>query len=120
MKTFFKLDYYLQVFVFLATIIGILIFVLFKDKSEALFFFYFIVGGSQLLSFLVRLLLKYPKDLIYKLYGWFIMPIWIGFLPAIIDISAISYLYTIVLLGAFYSPAFSLIYIVYCHKTSKL
>lgn len=120
MKTFFKLDYYLQVFVFLATIIGILIFILFKDKSEALFFFYFIVGGSQLVSFIIRLLMKYPKDLIYKLYGWFIMPIWIGFLPAILDISAMAYLYIFVLLGFFYSPILSVIYLFYCHKTSKL
>ena len=70
MKTFFKIDSILQQSVFLI-FIAFLIFNYFISKHlETIFYFYYFVGGFQLVSFLIRLFLKFKKSTFFVYSGY--------------------------------------------------
>jgi hypothetical protein len=116
MKTFTKIDYYIQL---LAVVVGFLSLInRFQDMGGLRF--YFIVGGSQLISFLIRLFLKEKKSPVYIAYGILILPIWIILLFFFLYGNTIHYpgfLVYILIFSLMYSPVMAFIYIYYCYKT---
>lgn len=119
MKTFHKIDYYVQTTVFFATIIILSFLSIKEDKLEPFFFYYWIVGGSQLISFLVRVFLDYPKSIFFHIYGIAILPIWFGFASALIDFEPGTIFLYFAFLGLFYAPFMSIFFLIYCHETYK-
>ncbi len=124
MKTFFKYDYYLQITFLIAYSIGFLINWLFNLVTNYLLYFYFIVGGIQLLSYLLRALMDYPKDWFYKVYGISILPVWTILLLICIglmkDMEIITEFCLMILVAAlFYSPILALGYVFYLYQTNS-
>ena len=120
MKTFLKLDFYLQTTVFFATIIVLKILSIKEDDMEPFFWFYWVVGGSQLISFLIRVLLDYPKSIFFHIYGIAILPIWFGFASALVDFQPGMILIIFAYLGLFYAPFLSIFYLIYSYETYKI
>ena len=120
MKTFFKYDFYFQTIIFIAYIVGWFIIEhcdLFFENYFLLF--YHLIGGVQLLSYLIRFGLKYPKNLMYILYGILIIPVWLIYLYNI-QIERVDGLpYYILFSGFFYSPLLAISYIIYTYITYK-
>jgi len=120
MKTFFKYDYYFQSIIFITYIIGWLIIKHYNLIFENYFLlFYHVIGGAQLLSYLIRLGIKYPKNLMYVLYGILIIPIWLTYLYDIQIGKVGGILFYILFLGFFYSPLLAITYIIYTYITYK-
>lgn len=92
-----------------------------------LFYFYYIVGGFQILSFFIRAFLNYKKSKSYKFYGILLIPIWITFILSMflqgknIDLGIFNQLgiifYLMLYSAFFYAPILSLIYIFDIKKT---
>lgn len=117
MKTFTKIDYFIQIF---ALVVGFLSLINgFQDMGALRF--YFIVGGSQLISFMIRLFLKEKKSPGYIAYGILILPVWIilliYFLMGPFKYPA-SLLY-LLMCSLMYSPIMAIIYIYYCYINYK-
>jgi len=74
MKTFAKYDFYIQLLILIIGIISI--FTIDNSFIEGLSF-YFIVGISQLISYIMKLFFKGEKSVLFIVYGIFIIPIWI-------------------------------------------
>jgi hypothetical protein len=124
MKTFFKYDYYLQITFLIAYSIGFLINWLFNLVTIYLLYFYFIVGGIQLISYLLRALMDYPKDWFYKVYGISILSVWTILLLICIgsmkDMEIITEFCLMILVAAlYYSPILALGYIFYLYQTNS-
>ena len=83
MKTFFKIDFYVQIVIFFGMISYLIFEYITTDFVNQIFYFYYIVGGFQILSFLVRRFLNYKKSKFYKIYGFLLIPVWITFLLSI-------------------------------------
>lgn len=114
MKTFLKIDYYLQMIVFFGYIILGFFYGRIKDDFfTVLFIFYFAVGGFQLISYLIKILMGFWTDLFIKIYGIMILPIWIFFLLNEFDIK-IEALSFIPVYGLFVSPFLAIAYLIYC------
>jgi len=114
MKTFTKIDYFVQI---LALIVGFLSIINgFQDMGALRF--YFIVGGSQLISFLIRLFLKEKKTPGYITYGIFILPVWIILLVFFLmgPFKYPAFLLYLLMSSLIYSPVMAVIYIYYCYK----
>ena len=77
MKTFFKIDFYVQIVIFFGMISYLIFEYITTDFVNQIFYFYYIVGGFQILSFLVRRFLNYKKSKFYKIYGFLLIPVWI-------------------------------------------
>lgn len=120
MKTFFKYDFYFQCIIFIAYIIGWLIIEHYDLISENYFLsFYHIIGGAQILSYLIRFGLKYPKNLMYILYGILIIPVWLIYLYDI-QIERVGGIFFYILFsGFFYSPLLAISYIIYTYINYK-
>lgn len=120
MKIFFKYDFYFQCIIFIAYIIGWLIIEHYDLISENYFLsFYHIIGGAQLLSYLIRFGLKYPKNLMYIVYGILIIPVWLIYLYDI-QIERVGGIFFYILFsGFFYSPLLAISYIIYTYITYK-
>ncbi|SFH91315.1 hypothetical protein [Halpernia frigidisoli] len=129
MKTFFKIDSIVQQSVFLI-FIAYLIFNYFIIKHlEKIFYFYYFVGGFQLVSFLIRLFLKYKKSTFFKVYGYLIVPVWTILFSMILlqgknidlgEFNKIAGLFFLLLYAAFfYSPILSIFYILDIKKVYK-
>ncbi|GAA5083739.1 hypothetical protein GCM10023210_02740 [Chryseobacterium ginsengisoli] len=118
MKTFFKYDFYFQSTIFIAYIIGWLIIKHYDLIFENYFLlFYHAIGGAQLLSYLIRLGIKYTKNWMYILYGIFIIPVWlIYFYNSQIEIVGEVFFY-ILFYGFIYSPFLAIAYIIYTYIT---
>lgn len=129
MKTFFKIDVIVQQLVF-----GIMIFYLIfsyqhNSFGDKIFYFYYVVGGFQLVSFLIRFILNYKKSLIFKIYGILLIPVWITlFLSGILqgeninlgELSKIAGIFWFLLYASFfYAPVLSVLYIFDILKTLK-
>jgi|GEM_PF-674441 len=129
MKTFFKIDVIVQQLVF-----GIMIFYLIFNYQQntfggKIFYFYYAVGGFQLVSFLIRFLLNYKKSLIFKIYGFLLLPVWITlFLSGILQgeninlgvLNKIAGIFWFLLYASFfYAPVLSVLYIFDILKTLK-
>lgn len=116
MKTFLKYDFYLQAAVLVLYILGFLFIQPLEIRQDKYFMsFYFKIGGIQLLSFLIRLMLNYPKNWLYKIYGIFILPVWLvlllfptGRIP--------DFCLMILILSLYYSPVGVLAYIYHTYQ----
>jgi cobalamin biosynthesis protein CobD/CbiB len=110
MKTFLKYDFYCQ---FFFLIVGIL-----AAIFEGIPFFYFIVGISQLISFLIRIFQKSRKSVLYIFYGVLILPVWLALLFIICfeknDIT--SYAWFVLILSFVYSPILAAFYLYECYE----
>jgi len=129
MKTFFKIDAIVQQLVF-----GIMIFYLIFSYQQntfggKIFYFYFVVGGFQLVSFLIRLILNYKKSLVFKIYGILLIPVWITIFFSVIlqgqninlgEFNKIAGIFWFLLYASFfYAPVLSILYIFDILKTLK-
>lgn len=128
MKKFLTIDFYLQISVLTFTTIYIALYSL-AGKSDLLMYFYYIIGFAQLVSFITRYFLGFNKSILYKIYGYLIMPIWtILFFAIILQGASINlgvfnqiagiFLYYLVL-SLFFSPVLSVVYIVECYLTDR-
>ena len=121
MKTFFKIDFYVQIVIFFGMISYLICEYITTDFVNQIFYFYYIVGGFQILSFLVRRFLNYKKSKFYKIYGFLLIPVWITFLLSIflqgknIDLGILNQMgvifYLMLYSAFFYAPILSMIYI---------
>ena len=116
MKTFLKIDYYLQLIIFFGYIsIGVIYGVIKNDLFSVWWMFYFVVGGFQLISYLTKLMMGFWNDLFMKIYGVLILPVWFALLLYQIDFHFDS----IVVFGAFASPFMAFFYLFYCRDKFK-
>jgi hypothetical protein len=120
MKTFAKNDFYIQFYILLTVIAFIIlgIFVL----GYAAFLFYFVVGISQLISFIIKAFQKTKKSWMYIVYGIFIMPVWISWLIVLAFNSnndVTNFFGCILIASIFYSPVLAIIYVYDCYKLYK-
>lgn len=127
MKTFFKIDFYVQIVILFGMISYLIFEYITTDRVRNIFYFYYIVGGFQILSFLVRLFLNYNKSKFYKIYGILLIPVWMTFLYLLqgktIDLGILNQLgvifYLMLYSAFFYAPILSVIYIFDIGKTLK-
>lgn len=119
MKTFLKIDYYVQITVFFGYIIFALINSLLQNGFAQVWFkFYFVVGGFQLISYLLRIIVGCWTDLFMKVYGIMILPIWLVLLLEKCYIT-IDALFIIPFYGLLTSPVMAFFYLLYCRDKSK-
>lgn len=74
MKTFAKNDFYFQLTIFVVISITVII-ALLAGNEKIIWLFYFGIGISQLVSYLIRCSYNYKKSLIFKVYSYLILPI---------------------------------------------
>jgi len=122
MKRFFKIDYYVQAF----TLISILILLPFIYTITPRYFLllYFIAGMIQLFSYVLRLTMRYRKSILFKLYGWSILPVWAalftGWYGYVQNSDFIICLCLFILIAAlFYSPVMAILYVLDCRRVYK-
>jgi hypothetical protein len=75
MKTFLKIDFYVQ---FIASILALVILLLPLDKEYndfAVFYFFYIIYGIQLISILIKMFYK-NNTVYFKIHRIFIIPVW--------------------------------------------
>lgn len=113
MKTFAKNDFYFQLTIFVIISITIIISLLIGNE-KLIWLFYFGVGISQLISYLIRCTYSYKKSLIFKIYGCLILPVFLSLILLVIsgsmdDICAIFMI--IPLFSLYYSPVLAIIYV---------
>lgn len=119
MKTFLKIDYYLQLIVLVGYLIVSFVYSLVEDKFFYMWMlFYFIVGGFQLFSYIIKLFIGFWSDLFMKIYGIMILPIWFAFLLNSFNIN-IDLISLLPFYGLFISPFFAIAYIFYCRDKSN-
>lgn len=119
MKTFLKIDYYVQITVFF----GYILFALINSQlqngfAQVWFKFYYVVGGFQLISYLTRIILGFWKDLFIKIYGIMILPIWLVLLLEKCYIT-IDALFIIPFYGLLTSPVLAFFYLFYCRDKAN-
>jgi hypothetical protein len=120
MKNFAKNDFYFQVTIFV--IISMIVLIAFIVGNEKMIWlFYFGVGVSQLVSYLIRCSYEYKKSLLFKIYGFFIIPIYLSLIGMIIfaEMQFMSFLIVIPMLALYYSPFMALIFVYDNYKTYK-
>lgn len=122
MKTFFKIDAWLQMPLSIIALI-LLPVALFLDQ-ELLIYIYLVTGLVQLCSFLIRLMLPYPKSKLFKLYGWLMMPVWLVLLLFMLNATNVGWpLGMLVLLymaaAVFFSPILAIAYAQDCWRVYK-
>lgn len=119
MKTFAKNDFYFQLIIFVT--ISVIVLISFLLRSEKLIYlFYFGVGISQLVSYLIRCSYNYKKSLIFKIYGCLIFPVFLSLILLVIsanfdDIAGIFMI--IPILSLYYSPVLAVLYLIDCYQT---
>ncbi|NIF06567.1 hypothetical protein F3J23_14050 [Chryseobacterium sp. Tr-659] len=119
MKTFVKYDYYIQLFSIIA---GVVISIAGFEKWRFMAF-YFIAGISQLISFLIKLLLDSKKSKEFIIYGILILPVWISILIVFVlklNNDATNFLGYILIFSLCYSPAMAFVYVYDCYRTYQL
>lgn len=76
--------------------------------------FYYVTGGAQLISFLIRLFLPIKKSVFYIIYGLLIVPVWISMLliySSDADYNISHALMPVLIAALFYSPVMAVVYI---------
>ena len=68
MKKIFVIDFWAQLFVFVLVTIYLLIEYFVFNKDNEWIYFYFIVGGFQLISFIIKSFSNYKKSILFKIY----------------------------------------------------
>lgn len=92
-------------------VLGILIV---SFEGNAIILFYYVVGGSQLISFFIRAFLPEKKSVLYIIYGVLILPVWVSLMITFgLKVhSGFSELMLFILIGALiYSPVMAVLYI---------
>ncbi|MFL9833798.1 hypothetical protein [Chryseobacterium terrae] len=121
MKTFLKNDFYFQLTVF--SIISIIVLIdYFAGNEDLIWLFYFGVGISQMVSYLIRYSYDYKKSVLFKIYGFLILPIFpsLFFLFVFANVNALAIVFIIIpLLSVFYSPVLAIIYLFDIYKTMQ-
>ncbi|ALR30761.1 hypothetical protein ATE47_09575 [Chryseobacterium sp. IHB B 17019] len=120
MENFAKNDFYFQVTIFV--IISMIVLIAFIVGNEKMIWlFYFGVGVSQSVSYLIRCSYEYKKSLLFKIYGFFIIPIYLSLIGMIIfaEMQFMSFLIVIPMLALYYSPFMALIFVYDNYKTYK-
>ncbi|WP_223605637.1 hypothetical protein [Chryseobacterium sp. OSA05B] len=105
MRTFVAIDFYIQLVMLM---IGIL---LASFQGYAALLFYYVTGGTQLISFLIRLFLPVRKSVFYIIYGILIIPVWISILLTYTDYNISQFFYQVLFASLFYSPVMAVMYI---------
>lgn len=120
MKTFLKIDFHLQIIIFFGYLVTAFIKITIKtDLFLPWFMFYFIVGGFQLVSYMIRICIGFWKDLFFKIYGFIILPIWLYLLLSILNFP-LDLLFFIPVVGIFISPIMAIAYLFYCKENIKI
>lgn len=121
MKTFAKNDFYFQLTIFVVISITVII-ALLAGNEKIIWLFYFGIGISQLVSYLIRCSYNYKKSLIFKIYGYLILPIF----PSLILLAIFGNIDTaagvfivIPIISFFYSPILAVLYLIDCHSFYK-
>lgn len=121
MKTFLKNDFYFQLGIFV--IISAIVLIAYAAGNEKLIWlFYFGVGISQMVSYLIRYSYDYKKSFLFKVYGFLILPIFpsLFFLFVFANMNALAIIFIIVpILSYFYSPVLAIIYLIDIYKTMQ-
>jgi len=117
MKTFFKIDFYIQ---FIASILALAMLILPLDidyKNFAVFYFFYIIYGIQLVSIMIKTFFK-NKTIYFKIHRIFIIPVWSLWFGRNLEADDFLVLYSIyILMGLpIIMPA---LYIYDCYKTMK-
>ena len=89
------------------------------DVGNYFLSFYFVIGGVQLISYLIRLMVKYPKNWMYILYGILIMPIWLILFYETQIGEIEGFFFCLLFFSLFYSPFLAVLYVFYNYKTYK-
>ncbi|ASK29911.1 hypothetical protein CEY12_07245 [Chryseobacterium sp. T16E-39] len=113
MKTFFTYDFYIQLIIF-TVISGIVLIGLIHDNEKIIYLFYFGIGILQSVSYLIRCSYKYEKSLLFKIYGYVIMPIFPSLLGLAIfgNTNFIAFIFIVIpVLSFFYSPIMAILYV---------
>lgn len=121
MKTFLKIDYHLQLSIFLVASCIVLVSLL-VGEEKLIFVFYFGVGFSQLISYCIKMFYKYEKSIIFKIYGFLIIPIFLSLLGLYLfgNCNGIaSFCLIIPALSIFYSPVMAILYLYDSYKIYK-
>lgn len=122
MKKFFVIDFWVQLFVFVLVTIYLLIEYFVFNKDNEWIYFYFIVGGFQLISFIIKSFSNYKKSILFKIYTITILPIWISllFIFPLGNINSVAYVLLMILIfGLYISPFLSILYLLDCYLTYK-
>lgn len=119
MKTFARNDYYVQLTI-LIVISSIVLIALINGNEKIIYLFYFGIGISQTVSYLIRSFYKYKKSLIFKIYGYLILPIFPSLILLFVcgNINILAGIFIIVpILSLFYSPVLAILYLIDCYQT---
>lgn len=108
MKTLATIDFYIQLAML---VLGVF---MAGFGGYAVFLFYYVTGGAQLISFLIRLFLPIKKSVLYIIYGILIMPVWASILLIYVsdadhDIS--QFCGPVLFASLFYSPLMAVMFI---------
>jgi hypothetical protein len=122
MKRFFKTDFYIQACTVICAVM--LLPVVYLYASNYLLLLYLAVGLIQLISYLIRLSMHYKKTPLFRLYGIFMIPVWLALLMGITALSLQSESLTticlwVLLAALFFSPIMAIIYALDCRKVYK-
>ena len=118
MKTFAKNDFYFQLTIFVVISITVII-ALLAGNEKIIWLFYVGIGISQLVSYLIRCSYNYKKSLIFKVYGYLILPIFPSLILLAIfgNIDSAAGIFIIIpILSFFYSPILAVLYLVDCYQ----
>lgn len=118
MKNFFKYDFYFQITIFVVISTAVLI-DLFVGNEKLIFLFYFGIGISQTISYLIRHSYDYKKSLIFKIYGYLILPIFPSLIFIMIcgNINILAGIFIIIpILSCFYSPVLAIAFLIDCYQ----
>lgn len=91
-------------------------------NEKLIWLFYFGVGISQMVSYLIRYSYDYKKSVLFKVYGFLILPIFpsLFFLFVFANINALALIFIIVpILSYFYSPVLAIVYLIDIYKTMQ-
>lgn len=123
MKTFAKNDFYFQLTIFvIISVIVLISFLLRSEKLILIYLFYFGVGISQLVSYLIRCSYNYKKSLIFKIYGCLIFPVFLSLILLVISASFddLAEIFMIIpMLSLYYSPVLAILYLIDCYNFYK-
>ncbi|KAB1230916.1 hypothetical protein [Chryseobacterium viscerum] len=116
MKTFTKYDYFIQLIILIVCIVGAVM----RYKDWKFIEFYFVVGGVQLISYLIRLFLKLKQSSEFRVYGLTVMPVWICLLlvdQKIYNEFTMALMGIFLILALFYTPIMAILYVYDCYNT---
>ncbi|SIQ83740.1 hypothetical protein SAMN05880574_1286 [Chryseobacterium sp. RU37D] len=119
MKAFLRNDYYIQLSIFFVAVF-IALAGLLAQEGKLFFVFYFGVGFSQLISYCIRIFCEYRKSIIFKIYGFLIMPVFLSLLGLYLfgnQNGIASFCLFAPVLSIFYSPVMAILYLIDIYKT---